>query len=105
MRILKDISLEIKVLKVIRRIRESFPGAESVYSQGSCIKFAMILQEIYPSGQILYDSDHAIFELNGCYYDIKGHAVKSDNHIPLNEYGLNEIYDLMSLSYPFLSDM
>lgn len=87
----------MKILQIIERIRTSFTDAEKVYTQGSCIKFAMILKEIYPQGEILYDSDHAIFALNGNYYDITGETTKTKNHIPIEEYGLLQMYDLMNL--------
>ena len=52
-----------EILKIIERIRDSFDGSIEVYTQGSCVKFAMILKEIFPQGNILYNSDHAIFIL------------------------------------------
>ena len=57
-----------EILKVIERIRDSFDGSIEVYTQGSCVKFAMILKEIFPQGNILYNSDHAIFILEGRIY-------------------------------------
>ncbi len=87
------------ILKVIERIRTSFGESEKVYTQGSCIKFSMILLEIYPKGKILYDSDHAIFELDGKCYDITGEVAKTENHIPIEEYGLLKAYDLMNMKY------
>ena len=59
------IYLMSEILKVIERIRDSFDGSVEVYTQGSCVKFAMILKEIFPQGNILYNSDHAIFILEG----------------------------------------
>jgi hypothetical protein len=85
-----------KVLRVIKRIRESFQGSEYIYTYGSCVRFAMILREIFPEGQVLYNSDHAIFELNNTCYDIRGIAY-SDNHIPLSQYGYSQIKDVLSL--------
>lgn len=87
------------VLKVIERIRDSFDDSVEVYTKGSCVKFAMILKEIFPQGVILYDMNHAIFELDNNYYDINGFAEKTDNHIPLEEYGILKAYDSMNLKY------
>jgi hypothetical protein len=87
------------ILKIIVRIRESFPNSVEVYTRGSCVKFAMILKEIFPQGDILYDSNHAIFELDNRYYDINGFAVKNKNHIKLEEYGILMAYDLMNMKY------
>lgn len=86
-----------QVLKLIQRIRNSFSNSVEVYTKGSCVKFAMILLEVYPKGQILYDSSHAIFELNGICYDIKGEAKKNKNHIPITKYGVLGAYDRMNL--------
>lgn len=90
--------MENKILKIIQRIRESFDGSVEVYTQGSCIRFALILLEIYPQGKVLYNSDHAIFQLGSRYYDITGEVVRS-NHIPIEEYGLSMLNDLLQLKY------
>ena len=102
---MSDISTSLKVLSVISRIRDSFVGASHVYTNGSCIKFAMILQEIFPDGSIFYDSNHAIFELEGEYYDINGYARKTSSHIPIEDYGTLKCYDLMSMSFNMLDEM
>ena len=102
---MSDISTSLKVLSVIARIRDSFVGASHVYTNGSCIKFAMILQEIFPDGSIFYDSNHAIFELDGEYYDINGYARKTSSHIPIEDYGTLKCYDLMSMSFNMLDEM
>lgn len=88
-----------KVLKIIERIRNSFDNAEEVYTNGSCVKFCMILLEIMPEGKILYDINHAIFEYNGRTYDISGYAKKNKNHVPIEDYGILKAYDIMSLTY------
>jgi len=82
----------------IKTIRESFIGSEIVYTNGSCVKFSMILLHLYPSGKILYDLDHAIFEYEGECYDINGLCKKS-NHMPLEDYGLTQAYTSMNLIY------
>ena len=102
---MSDISTSLKVLSVISRIRDSFVGASHVYTNGSCIKFAMILQEVFPDGSIFYDSNHAIFELEGEYYDINGYARKTSSHIPIEDYGTLKCYDLMSMSFNMLDEM
>lgn len=88
----------IKIESIIKRIRDSFDESVVVYTQGSCVKFCMILKEIFPSGKILYNSDHAIFELNGLCYDVNGIAEKT-NHIELTKYGILKCYDIMQLKY------
>ena len=88
-----------EILKVIERIRDSFDGSVEVYTQGSCIKFAMILKEIFPQGNILYNSDHAIFLLEGRCYDITGEVKRTPGYILLENYGTNQMYDIMNLKY------
>ncbi len=88
-----------QVLRLIKRIRDSFDDSVKVYTEGSCVKFAMILLEVYPTGKILYDMSHAIFEINGNCYDINGFAKKTERHIPIEEYGLLQMYDNMNLKY------
>jgi hypothetical protein len=89
----------IQILKIIQLIRESFDGAVDVYSQGSCVKFAMILKEIYPQGVILWDCNHAIFEYDGMCFDINGIAKKKKIHTPLIDYGLMYAYSVMNLKW------
>lgn len=86
------------ILKTIELIRDSFDGSETVYRNGSCIRFAMILKHLYPSGTILYNCDHAIFEYNGETFDISGFAKKT-NHIDIKEYGPEKIKELINLIY------
>lgn len=88
----------LNILDIIKAIRSSFGDAVKVYTKGSCVKFAIILNEIFPQGQIYYYNDHAIFELNGKYYDVTG-EVEKKSHIPLSEYGILNAYKIMSLKY------
>jgi len=87
------------ILQTIALIRDSFDGAETVYTQGSCVKLAMILKHIYPEGKILYDLSHAIFEYNGNVFDIHGYAALNINHIPIEEYGIIAAYNSMNLKW------
>ena len=87
------------ILKTIELIRTSFNGSERVYSNGSCIKFCMILLHIYPKGKILYDLNHAIFEYDNRFYDINGFTKREKNHIPLEDYGLLQAHTSMNLVY------
>ncbi len=96
----EDPTIENKQLEdLISQIRDSFNGSVEVYTKGSCIRFCMILKTVFPKGIILYNSDHAIFELNSRYYDITGEVVKSSSHIPIEEYGILKCYELMNLKY------
>lgn len=84
---------------LISQIRDSFNGSVEVYTKGSCIRFCMILKTVYPRGIILYNSDHAIFELNNRYYDITGEVASSSCHLSIEEYGILKCYELMNLKY------
>lgn len=88
----------IAILSLIDRIASSFIGSSIIYTRGSCIKFAMILLEVFPEGKILYDCNHALFMLDGECYDINGEAKKNDRHIPIEDYGPLKMYELMKLS-------
>ena len=92
------------ILQTIELVRNSFNGSEIVYTNGSCIKFAMILKHIYPEGKILYDLNHAIFEYDKKYFDINGFANYTKNHIPIEEYGILKMYNSMNLKYEKSSD-
>ena len=87
------------ILQTIELVRNSFNGSEIVYTNGSCIKFAMILKHIYPDGKILYDLNHAIFEYDKKYFDINGFAKYTENHIPMEDYGLIQSFNSMNLIY------
>lgn len=87
-----------ELLKLIKLIRESFEDSVLVYSNGSCVRFCLILSHVYPSGKILYDSNHAIFELHGRYYDITG-EVEKGLHIDIFQYGYNHVQELFNLKY------
>ena len=87
------------LLKTIELIKDSFNGSEIVYTQGSCVKFAMILKHIYPTGKILYDLSHAIFEYEGKYFDINGFAKYTPNHIPIEDYGILSAYHSMNIKH------
>lgn len=88
-----------EILETIELIRDSFDGAVIVYTEGSCVKFAMILKHLYPDGKILYDLNHAIFEYDGRYYDINGSATCTENYKPIEEYGILHAYKSMNLKY------
>lgn len=65
-------------LDLITAIRESFDIAVDVYTQGSCFKFFLILQTVFPDAEPWYDmiAGHVYAEINGRFYDIHGeHAI------------------------------
>jgi len=88
-----------EILNLIQIIRESFSNAEKVYTSGSCVQFALILNTIYPSGTIYYNIDHACFKLDDHYYDITGEISVDDTYIKLLEYGIPHINKILKLKY------
>lgn len=46
--------------------------AEIEYTKGGCVAFAEILKELFPEGRILYDANHAVFNICGYDFDAKG---------------------------------
>jgi hypothetical protein len=55
----------------IAEARDSFVGAEHVYTHGSCYYFARMLRAVY-GGEIVETPSHAMLRLGGEYYDIRG---------------------------------
>ena len=62
--------------RVIDAIRESFPEAELVYTNGGCYGLFRILRSIYPQAEAYYDPiiGHVYTEIDGKLYDIRGRA-------------------------------
>lgn len=93
------------VLKTVELIRDSFVGSEIVYTEGSCVKLAMILKHIYPAGKILYNEIecHAIFEYDGRYFDINGFAKSNKDYEPIEKLDLLTMYQIMGMKYSKIS--
>lgn len=62
----------IDVEKFISTIRDSFIGSQQVYTEGSCYHFYLILKEVFPEAECIYDGDHVLTRLDGKCYDITG---------------------------------
>lgn len=90
----------IAILDFISMVRESFVDAEKVYLNGSCVQFALILKKLYPEGIVLYDGNHAIFELHDKCFDITGCIEKgSHQELTTDNFGLNELKKILNLRY------
>jgi len=72
----------IEILKIIRVIREVIPSSVDIFTKGKCFEFCRLLKEIFPEGEIHYDSEHFIFKHEGKYYDITG-EINSERHLPI----------------------
>lgn len=58
----------------IKTVRQSFIGAEQVYTQGSCCAFYLILKCVYPSAKPYWSkkAKHMITRIGSRFYDITG---------------------------------
>jgi short subunit dehydrogenase-like uncharacterized protein len=88
-----------EVLNLIEIIRDSFPNSIEVYTKGSCVQFALILNTVYPKGEIYYNVDHAVFELDNHYFDITGEITIDKYYKKLSEYGIPHINQILKLRY------
>lgn len=96
------------ILRHIELIRATFPNAIEVCTQGSCIRFAISLQHLYPSGKVYYDHDHAVFVLNGFIYDITGDLnVDLEKYIELSteHFNLAKLDKMFQLVYEEIREM
>jgi hypothetical protein len=86
------------IVDVIASIRDSFVGSEHVYKNGSCWWFARILKTIYPNGLIYENHSHAVFFLDGKYYDIEGelHPDKHTGIEPVAGMSRTEKFDMFN---------
>lgn len=72
------------ILDLITEIRESFYGAEYVYKNGSCFKFAELLRKMY-GGSVVDLRGHCVLRLGNKLYDIGGEVVTD---VDINTLGL-----------------
>ena len=71
-------------------IRRRFPN-DSNWTSGNCYYFAVILQEAFPDGRIVYEpvEGHFMYKYNGCLYDWTGRVLEhftADEIIDWNSY-------------------
>lgn len=65
----------------IAKIRDSFIGAQQVYTEGSCYHFYLILKEVFPEAEPYYDADHVITKIDNKFYDITGEIQQGYAHL------------------------
>ena len=89
--------MENKVERFIATIRDSFIGSQQVYTEGSCYHFYLILKEVFPKAECLFDEDHVITKIGNKCYDITG-EVRHDSNLSkydcLPSYGLKAPYNI-----------
>lgn len=80
--------------KFIESFKAPFNEKELVhtFTQGNCYHFALILQQLYPSGEIIYDSwdGHFVYQYFDKFFDITGEKVYNSHH------GLYSLIELKS---------
>lgn len=79
-------------LLIINTIRDSFIGAEEVYTKGSCYQFYKILKIMFPEAICYYDCYHVITKIGDKYYDITG-EIDGSKHIEATDADLKGIKD------------
>jgi hypothetical protein len=67
-------------LHLIEAIRNSFPDARKVYTEGGCFELFKILRTVFPDAEPYYDEieGHVITLINGKFYDITGQVRRPD---------------------------
>lgn len=53
-------------------IRESFPGAEIVYTRGGCWEFFKVLRAVWPDAEPYYRDGHIFTRIGDGFYDVNG---------------------------------
>lgn len=74
---IKELTTEQRVLNLIYTIRNSFEGANIVYTKGSCYQLYLILKQVFPEAEAWATDNHVITEIDGKFYDISGLADNS----------------------------
>lgn len=73
----------MKIESFITALRESDDYMETIFTQGGCYKFALMLQKLFPDGEIYMElQDHAVYYYKGEYWDITGRVTGLTLHKP-----------------------
>lgn len=83
---------------LIKQIRESFYNSVSVYTEGSCYRFHLILKEVFPDAEPWHciKERHTYTKIGDYFYDIRGKHEREDLE-PLESHP-----GLMSAAYGWL---
>lgn len=77
-----------QVVDFISTVRNSFYGAEIVYTHGSCYQFYLILKQVFPTAKAYWNHDHVISKIGKFYYDINGVVYNVKNYLPFESYSI-----------------
>jgi len=74
------------ILKFIISLRESDKYIKTIYTNGGCYQFYLVLSLLYPTAEpfITPDNEHVVTKIGTKYYDINGIYDKTVKDIPLN---------------------
>ena len=89
-KIYDDFESRDRILSVIKSIKSSFHGSETVYTNGSCYHFYNILKSIFPYAEAFYVDRHIVTKIGSFYYDING-EVKADGAVSIDKADENVI--------------
>ena len=64
----------VDVLTFLTGLRESFYGADVVYTKGSCYELFKILSALFPTADAYYYDKHIYTKIDNVFYDINGIA-------------------------------
>lgn len=94
----------VKPEELIKSIRQSFIGAEQVYTQGSCIMLYRILKTVYPEALPYWSKEarHMITKIGNSYYDIYGKVKKEPHFILDNETAYHSLP--IAVSFPLKTE-
>lgn len=85
----------IRITDFITLVRDSFDSSVETYTKGRCIEFCLILKYVFPSGEIMWNEDHAVFKCFDKFYDITGEVSGEGYNLRLMDYGILKINKLL----------
>lgn len=68
----------IKVINLIKEIRNSNPVMLDIFLAGSCCNFYFILKTVFPNAKAYFNIDHVVTEIEGRFFDITGEVSKEE---------------------------
>lgn len=75
----------MSIINFISTIRNSFYGSETVYTQGSCYNFHLILKEVFPDAVAYFEDEHIVSKIEDKFYDITGEVEPQNEFILFEE--------------------
>lgn len=78
------------ILNLLKQLKDSFPDAQKVYTEGSCFRLYLILNTIFPNCKPYYSEidGHWITKIGNDYFDINGQL--NEEYVEFKKYELVE---------------